>query len=355
VPPPRPAPGRHPLRNPALRITVLTGGASAERDVALASARQIVPALRSAGHAVVVVDTVTGFVPESREAEHLLGAVGATWPSVAELVSRERAFLLTALGALPEVREADVVCLALHGGRGEDGTIQTILDTLGVQYTGSGPLGSGLAMDKDVSKRLFRDAGVPTAEWLMAPATAGEAGHRLGWPVVVKPSKQGSTVGLTVVRRPGEFDAAVAFAREYDDEVMIERFVPGRELTVGILGEEALPVGEIIPRHEIFDYECKYTPGMSEEIFPAALPEPVAAECRRLGLQAHRCLKLGGYSRVDFRLTPEGQLFCLEANTLPGMTATSLLPQAARAAGIEFAALCDRICRSALERQGREQ
>jgi len=304
---------------------------------------------------VVVVDTVTGFVPESREAEHLLKAVGATWPSVAELSSRERTFLLTALGALPEVRETDVVFLALHGGRGEDGTIQTILDTLGVRYTGSGPMGSGLAMDKDVSKRLFRDAGVATAEWMMAPAAASEASHRLGWPVVVKPSKQGSTVGLTVVKRQGEFDAAVAFAREFDDEVMIERFVPGRELTVGILGEIALPVGEIIPQHEIFDYECKYTPGMSEETFPAELLEPVAAECRRLGLLAHQTLKLGGYSRVDFRLTPAGQLFCLEANTLPGMTATSLLPQAARAAGIEFAALCDRIARSALERPGREQ
>ncbi len=323
--------------------------------MALASARQIVPALRSAGHAVVVVDTVTGFVPESRETEHLLQTVGATWPSVAELASRERTFLLTALGALPEVREADVVFLALHGGRGEDGTIQTILETLGVRYTGSGPLGSAVAMDKDVSKRLFRDAAVATAEWMMAPVDAGQAGHRLGWPIVVKPSKQGSTVGLTVVRRPGAFDAALAFAREFDDEVMVERFVPGRELTVGVLDDVALPVGEIIPQHEIFDYECKYTPGMSEEIFPAKLSEPIAAECRRLGLLAHRALKLGGYSRVDFRLTPDGHLFCLEANTLPGMTATSLLPQAARAAGIEFAALCDRICRSALERPGREQ
>lgn len=330
-----------------MRITVLTGGASSERDVALASARQIVPALRSVGHSVVVVDTVSGFVPESRESDHLLGKVGTTPPSVAELVDRERKFLLTALGALPEIREADVVCLALHGGRGEDGTVQTLLDTIGVPYTGSGPLGSGIAMDKDVSKRLFRDAGVPTADWMMAPVTAAEAGKRLGWPIVVKPSKQGSTVGLTVVKRPEDFDGAVWYAGEFDDEVMVERFVPGRELTVGILDGQALAVGEIIPKHEIFDYECKYTPGMSEETFPASLSPSVAAECQRLGLLAHQCLKLGGYSRVDFRLTPEGRLFCLEANTLPGMTATSLLPQSARAVGIEFAALCDRICRSA--------
>jgi D-alanine-D-alanine ligase len=189
----------------------------------------------------------------------------------------------------------------------------------------------------------------------MAPVTAAEAGKRLGWPLVVKPSKQGSTVGLTVVKRSEEFDGAVWFAGEYDDEVMVEQFVPGRELTVGVLDGRALAVGEIIPKHEIFDYECKYTPGMSEEIFPADLPGPITAECQRLGVLAHDTLKLGGYSRVDFRLTPEGRLFCLEVNTLPGMTATSLLPQSARAVGIEFAALCDGICRSARKGGGPEQ
>jgi D-alanine-D-alanine ligase len=210
-----------------------------------------------------------------------------------------------------------------------------------------------MAMDKDVSKRLFRQAGVPTADWAMAPVPLVRAEASFGWPLVVKPSKQGSTVGLTVVKEPGEYAAAVELARRYDDEVMIERFVPGRELTVGILEGRALAVGEIIPRHEIFDYECKYTPGMSEEIFPADLPAPVAEECRRLGLLAHEALKLGGYSRVDFRLTPEGETLCLEVNTLPGMTATSLLPQSARAVGIEFPDLCERICRTA--RLGRLQ
>ena len=136
---------------------------------------------------------------------------------------------------------------------------------------------------------------------------------------------------------------------------MIEQFIPGRELTVGVVDGLALPVGEIIPQHEIFDYECKYTPGMSQEIFPAALAESVAAECRRLSLIAHQALKLGGYSRVDFRLSPGGVLFCLEANTLPGMTATSLLPQAAKAAGIEFADLCERICQAARSNLPREQ
>jgi D-alanine-D-alanine ligase len=331
-----------------LQVTVLTGGTSAERDVALASAVQVIAALRRGGHQVAVVDTARGFIPERDEPSLLPGNVGTVPPSPDELASLEQGFLLSGLRDLAVVRDAQVLFLALHGGRGEDGTIQTILNVLGVPYTGSGPLGSGLAMDKDVSKRLFRASGVPTADWLMAPASMEEVGDVIGWPAVVKPSKQGSTVGLTVVRASADYAAAVELAARYDDEVMIEAFVPGRELTFGILDGEALPTGEIIPRHEIFDYECKYTPGMSEEIFPASLPADVARECARLAVQAHQSLKLGGYSRVDFRLDPKGELYCLEANTLPGMTATSLLPQAARAAGISFENLCDRICRSAM-------
>ncbi|HTC25279.1 MAG TPA: D-alanine--D-alanine ligase [Gemmatimonadales bacterium] len=334
-----------------MRVTVLTGGTSAERDVALASAVQVVAALRARGHEVAVVDTAGGYIPEAQESAALGTSVGIEPPPLAELRALERGLLLSGLGNIPVVRNADVLFLALHGGRGEDGTIQALLEVIGVPYTGSGRLGSAMAMDKDVSKRLFRLAGVATADWLMSPATAGDVGARLGWPAVVKPSKQGSTVGLSVVKKEADYEAAVALARRYDDEIMIERFVPGRELTVGVLEGKALPVGEIIPRHEIFDYECKYTPGMSEEIFPADLPTAVAEECGRLALLAHHALKLGGYSRVDFRLTPEGEILCLEVNTLPGMTATSLLPQAARAVGIDFPELCNRICRIA--RSGR--
>lgn len=210
-----------------------------------------------------------------------------------------------------------------------------------------------MAMDKDVAKRLFRLAGIPTPDWTTAPVAAEEAGAKLGWPLIVKPSKQGSTVGLTLVKRPEEFDPAVELAGRFDDEVIVEAFIPGRELTVGVLDGEALAIGEIIPRHEIFDYECKYQPGMAQEIFPATVPLAVAQEVPRLALRAHGALKLGGYSRVDFRLTPEGSLFCLEVNTLPGMTATSLMPQSARAAGMEFGELCERICRAARRTAGR--
>lgn len=326
---------------------MLTGGTSSERDVAIASSVQVVAALRQRGHDVAVVDTARGYVTETDEPVLLPATVGTTPPAIEHLIALERGVLLSGLMGLPVVREADVLFLALHGGRGEDGTLQALLDLLGVPYTGSGPLGSGLAMDKDVSKQLFRQAGVPTADWLMAPADEAEISRMLGWPVVVKPSKQGSTVGLSLVRQPSELQPALELARRHDDEVMIEAFIPGRELTVGVLDGRALAVGEIVPRHEIFDYECKYTPGMATEIFPADLPEAVGRESQRLAVEAHRTLKLGGYSRVDFRLTPEGEMVCLEVNTLPGMTATSLMPQSARAAGIEFPELCERICLAA--------
>ena len=330
-----------------MRITLLTGGTSSERDVALASAHQILGALRGRGHEVEVIDTALGYVSREDEERLLAGAVRAEPPSIEKLRALERGLLLKGLAELRAVKEADVLFLALHGGNGEDGTLQTLLEMVDVPYTGSGRLGSAMAMDKDISKRLFLQAGVPTAGWYMAPVPLARVEREFGWPVVVKPSKQGSTVGLTVVKKPNEFEAAVALAGQFDDEVMVEQFVPGRELTVGILEGRSLAVGEIIPRHETFDYECKYTPGMSEEIFPADLPDEVARECGRLGVLAHEALKLGGYSRVDFRLTPDGKLFCLEVNTLPGMTATSLMPQSAAAVGITFPELCEQICRIA--------
>ncbi len=330
-----------------MRITVITGGATAERTVAFAGAAQIVEALRGRAHHVAVVDTVTGLLTPADEQRLLTGSVGREPPTVAELDERERQTLSTGLAGLAAVREADVLFLCLHAGRGEGGILQAALDVIGVPYTGSGALASALAMDKDLSKRLFRAAGVPVPAWFMAPVAPEDVTTALGWPVIVKPSKMGSSVGMTLVKNARGLDAAVEVARRYDDEVMAEQFIPGRELTVGIVGDVPLPVGEIIPKHELFDYECKYTPGMSEETFPANLDTPLARQLQELALTAHRALKLGGYSRVDFRLSREGDIFCLEANTLPGMTRTSLLPQAARAAGIEFPELCERICQLA--------
>ena len=340
-----------------MRITVLTGGATAERAVAFASASQIVAGLRSRQHQVSVVDLAGGAgggpLDAQAERELLGGTVGAAPPDVDALAERERRMLSEGLGELKAVREAEVLWLAMHGGALEGGTLQAVLDVIGVPYTGSGPLASALAMDKDLAKRLFRAAGVPVPAWFMAPVAVDDVSTALGWPVIVKPSKQGSSVGLTLVKKAQDLDNAVKLAERYDDEVMAEQYIAGRELTVGVLGDVPLPVGEIVSKHELFDYVTKYTPGMSEETFPAKIDTLLARQLQEYALTAHRALKLSGYSRIDFRVSSDGDIFCLEANSLPGMTRTSLFPQAAQAAGIPFAELCERIASLARNNKAR--
>jgi len=336
-----------------VKITVLMGGESAERNVSLASGIRIVLALSSRGHEVIAFDPSRGRLSEEEQQRLSTSAVGTKPPSLDALAASTGGSFLPALQTLPEISGADVVFLALHGGMGEDGTLQALLDMAHVKYTGSGHLSSALAMDKDLSKKLFRNAGVQTADWLMAPASVEEVEKTLGFPVVVKPSKQGSTVGLTVVKQRDQLEDAITEAWRYDDEVMIEQFIAGRELTVGILGDQALPVGEIKPVHEIYDYECKYTAGMASEEFPAKLSSEETARVQQQALAAFRALKLGGYARIDFRLSESddggrrGEFYCLEANTLPGMTELSLIPQGAAAAGLSFPELCEAIVKAA--------
>jgi len=330
-----------------MKIAVLFGGTSEERDVSIASAAQIIPVLRTLGHEVVAVDTAAGRLAAPAERKLLESRVAPAPPSDQSMATLRSGALTNPATAI-DPTEIDVVFLALHGGAGEDGRIQAMLDLAGLKYTGSNHIASAAAMDKDLSKRLFRAAGVPTADWLMAPASADEVTRTLGLPVVVKPNKQGSTVGLTVVREATKIDAAVQLAHRYDDEVMLEKFIAGREFTVGVLDGQALPVGEIIAPGEVFDYQSKYQVGGAREVFPADIPAGEAATLQKYALAAHRALKLGAYSRVDFRRDAAGGVWCLEANSLPGMTATSLLPQAARAAGIDFAALLARICAGAV-------
>jgi D-alanine-D-alanine ligase len=275
--------------------------------------------------------------------------VGTEPPSLESLSKVAEGAFLPNLTSMKEITGADVVFLGLHGGQGEDGTIQALLDMAGVKYTGSGHLSSALAMDKDLSKKLFRVADVKTADWLMAPVSIEQVEGILDLPVVVKPSKQGSTVGLSVVKKREDIQPAITEALKFDDEVMIERFVPGRELTVGVLGEIALPVGEIIPKHEIYDYECKYTAGMAVEEFPAKISPEATHRVQEQALDAFKSLKLRGCARIDFRLTSEGEFYCLEANTLPGMTELSLIPRGAAAMGLSFPDLCERIVKLALD------
>jgi D-alanine-D-alanine ligase len=332
-----------------MNITVLMGGTSSERNVSLASGIRIVQALRGNGHKVIALDPARGVISAAEERELATGKVGTEPPSLEALSKFAEGTFLPNLTSMKEIKDADVAFLALHGGQGEDGTIQALLDMAHVKYTGSGHLSSALAMDKDLSKKLFRVADVKTADWLMAPATTEQVEGMLGLPVIVKPSKQGSTVGLTLVKKRSDLPGAITEALKYDDEVMIERFVPGRELTVGVLGDVALPVGEIISKHEIYDYECKYTAGMATEEFPAKISPEATERVQKQALAAFKSLKLKGYARIDFRLTTEGEFYCLEANTLPGMTELSLIPQGAAAMGIKFPELCERIVKLALD------
>lgn len=336
-----------------MKITVLMGGTSAERDVSFASGLRVAEALRTRGHVVTAMDAAGARVlDEATEARMRAEGVKTAPPALDAL---ERLSLPATLADAAAIRMADVVFLALHGGQGEDGTVQAMLDLAGVSYTGSGLLASALAMDKDLTKILLRAAGVNTAPWLMVGPAGGvtiqDVERTLALPVVVKPSKQGSTVGLSLVKKHAELQPAITEALKYDDEVMIERFIPGRELTVAVLGGVALPVGEIIPKHEIYDYECKYTAGMAREEFPAKLSAEAAEDVQRQAILAFHALKLGGCARIDFRLSDDGVFHCLEANTLPGMTALSLVPQAAAAQGMSFPLLCERIVELAVSQR----
>lgn len=336
-----------------MKIAVLMGGVSGERAVSLASGAQVSRALEEAGHTVVPVDTSRG-VLEAGQVEALLAAgvqpPGATPGDL--LATGDLATLLR----LPALDGIDLVLPVLHGGAGEDGTVQALLDLIGLPYAGSGRLGCTLSMDKEVSKRLFRDAGIATPDWVMLEgpdpgAKAMEVAlERLGLPLIVKPPSGGSTLGLSLVRDADQLAPAIRQSAALERRVLLEAFVKGRELTVGVLDGQVLPVGEIIPRHEIFDYTCKYEPGMAQEVFPADLEDDVARRVRAAALDVFHALFMQDFGRVDFILDEAGGIWCLEANALPGMTATSLLPQAARAAGLEFPELCHQIAATARAR-----
>ncbi|MEU7894128.1 D-alanine--D-alanine ligase [Nonomuraea sp. NPDC049152] len=336
------------LPSKPLRVALLLGGASAERDVSIASAAEVIPALRGRGHSVEVFDTVKGRLSSAEEERVLTATVGYAPPDLA---------LRSVVGMAPRLVEellgADVVFLALHGGAGENGVIQAILDAAGLRYTGSGHLASAMAMDKDLSKRLFRAGAIPTPDWVLLEPDDDPDGIPFeitpDSPLIVKPNAQGSTIGLTLVKKPQDLHDAVRTARMHDADVLVERFVPGREFVVGVLDGQPLAVGEIKLRDkEIFDYEAKYQAGVALEIFPADVPKELTADLEDLAGRAHEILKASSYSRVDFRQDGEGRLWCLEVNTLPGLTATSLFPQSAQASGVSFPELCERICRSAL-------
>ena len=354
-----------------MRVAVLYGGISAERGVSLVTGRAVGAALVERGHDVLLVDTALGDHPvgvrEAQAAAEL--APHGSGPasdapdhrpgSTAEAVTGEA------------VSAADVVFIALHGGAGENGTVQGLLELAGKRYTGSGVLASALAMDKRMSKLAFLKADVPTPDWRVVevdskarsrersgspsfssdipPSEAGGSIEELGgYPVIVKPNDQGSTVGLTLARDEGELAVAIDLAACYSSNVLVERYIPGRELTVAVLDDSSLPVVEMEPKAGLYDYECKYTKGMTVYTCPAEIPDETASGMSDAGLNAFRCLGCHGYARADFRLAPDGRYYCLEVNTVPGMTEVSLVPMAAKAAGLSFGELCERILDTAL-------
>lgn len=333
-----------------MRVAVLMGGSSEERGVSLASGCQVAAALRSAGHRVDGIDSAKGLMSRATERRILESGIART-DADAPPRSGDGAADARVVASEPALRQADVVFLALHGGAGEDGTLQTLLETAGVPYAGSGPVGCALSMDKDLTKRLLRDAGIPTPDWAVV-RPAGELGDeaRLGLPLVVKPVSGGSSVRLTLVRSEAETARAVADAAGAGDSVMCEAYVEGREFTVAVLDREALPVVEIEPVRELFDFDCKYEDGMARETAPAPIPPELTAELQSAALRVHRLLRLRHFSRVDFMVDRDGTTWCLEANALPGLTRNSLVPKAAAAAGIEFPELCERICRLGMRR-----
>ncbi len=338
-----------------LKIAVLLGGTSAEREVSIASGLQIAEALRKKGYDVIPIDTAGGL----RQIDLSKGFdVGLIPPESKALSKLDDRYLSAKLNS-GELKDIDVVFIGLHGGHGEDGTIQALLNLGGVCFTGSDVLASAVAMDKAFSKMIFKSQGIPTPEWLIyqrdvlnnIKGTAREIEAEIGLPAVVKPNSQGSTVGLSIVKNKSRLEAALKTAFEYDNKVLVETYIYGRELTVAVFGNYDLPVIEIVPEGGLYDYKCKYTLGKSNYFCPADIPKKVADKCRFYGRQAFDILGCRDYGRVDFRLDNDDALYCLEVNTLPGMTPTSLVPKAMKAIGYDFDDLIDIIVKMALERK----
>jgi D-alanine-D-alanine ligase len=339
-----------------MKVVVLAGGLSPERDVSLSSGSLIANALREAGHNVLLLDVYEGISSDECDLPDLFEdkagrpysyKVAEVEPDLDEIKRRNNnGGALIGRNVLKLCQLADIVFIALHGAMGENGQIQATFDVMGIKYTGTGYIGSLLAMDKDISKKLMRQAGIPTAEWAVftgGTVTAEEVACKIGLPCVVKPCSCGSSIGVSIVHSFDDLEKAMIIAEKIESEVLVEKKITGREFSVGILDGRALPVIEIVPKEGFYDYKNKYQSGCTQEICPASLSGNDTRRVQSLALKTHEILRLGTYSRVDFILDESGEFICLEANTLPGMTPTSLIPQEALASGISYIELCNQI------------
>jgi D-alanine-D-alanine ligase len=331
------------------------GGTSSERQVSLASGRGIVGGLRAKGHDVTAIDAATAEVLSD---ERLLEMARIGLEPPAPLTGSRRG-----LAGLKPLLDADLAFIAVHGGEGEDGTLQAFLEMLEIPYTGSDTRACALTWDKQVTRLVLREGGVPVADGFLVTEPepggsfdlgqiGGRIAREIGFPVIVKPNAQGSTIGVTRLDSEAGLADALARAGGTAGDVLIERFIPGHELTVAVFDGEVFPVTEIVADSGFYDYERKYQKGHTRYTTPAEIPADRTVECQELSRRAFRLFNCAGMARIDFRMTPEGELICLEINTVPGMTELSLVPMGARALGIDYPELVHRMAEAALRRRG---
>lgn len=327
-----------------ITIAVILGGTSPERAVSKQSGKSIYYAVESLGYNVKIIDPAYG-TKQPEKLEDYFSDCDCGELSNQNYIKAINSDLFD---------NVDLALIALHGQWGEDGTIQSLFELKGIKYTGSGVLGSSLTMDKARSKVMFTHFGVSTPKWIDVNMNIKveelkiKIESELSYPCIIKPNDQGSTLGLTKCSSPEDVDKAFYLAKQFSDSILIEEFIVGREIAVAIINNKVLPLLEIIPKHEIYDYECKYTDGMSEYIVPADLTPEVEDKLKHQAIIAFNSLGCEDYGRVDFRVTESGEIFCFEVNTLPGMTTHSLVPKMAKADGIEFDELVDLLIKSAL-------
>jgi D-alanine-D-alanine ligase len=346
-----------------MNIVVLAGGLSSERDVSFKSGDMVTKALRSRGHRVLLLDVFLGYQDKETDVSDIFDKTEEASVQVTEIPSQapdlarvkasraDQSDCFFGPNVIAICRMADVVFMALHGENGENGKLQAAFDLYGIKYTGNGYLSSALAMDKGVSKEFFRNHQIPTPEGMVVSKNpAAEYPEPVRYPCVVKPVCGGSSIGVYIAKNRQEYLQALTDAFCWEDEVVVEDYIQGREFSVGVIEGKALPVIEIAPLQGFYDYKNKYAAGSTVETCPADLSPELTAKMQQYAEEVVRALGLEAYSRMDFLLNDQGEMFCLEANTLPGMTPTSLLPQEAQAVGMSFEELCEKIIEISLKR-----
>lgn len=352
-----------------MNIVVLAGGISTEREISIVSGTMVCRALREKGHRAVLMDVYCGdsrieeeafaqkekLFPEEYDADAAAAYIRSFNDQIEQMKKTRKNFFGSNVLRLCEA--ADVVFMALHGEDGEDGKVQAVFDLMGIRYTGSGPLGSAVAMDKGMSRRLFAGDGVPTAGGMVLKKNderkrACENG--VGLPCVVKPCCGGSSVGVEIAHTEEAYQKALDTAFGYEEEVVVEQYIEGREFSVGVVDGKAYPVIEIAPLVGFYDYTNKYKAGSTVETCPAELSPEETKRMQHYAEMAYHALKLECYARIDFMMGRDGRMYCLEANTLPGMTPTSLLPQEAAVIGLDFPSLCEHLIEVSLRENSRQ-